>query len=205
LSQPGKAGRERVLSIVDTAEALLAPLSVSSTFTGRINRELRRIWELATGFDPRAASRIAEIERKISNLVDAVEKGFSAEQAQARLNELTLERESLGKKAVSTGVAPQIDTELVKKYLQDLALVFEGGLLTECKQLIRTCVEEISLDPGAYRVGIKFKTPGHAVPALSHSLVAGARYKTLRQLMLPVYQRKWTPPRAGRHSFQAYV
>jgi hypothetical protein len=87
------------------------------------------------------------------------------------------EKEKLGKMTVSRGSAPQLDVDVVKQYLQRLAVIFQGNLLTECKQLIRVCVEGISLDPEACTVRIKYKTPGHAAPALSHSLVAGAGFE----------------------------
>jgi hypothetical protein len=58
-------------------------------FTARVNRELRQLWEVSTGFRPDAAARIAEIDRRIANIWRAVEEGLEGgKQANTRLSEL---------------------------------------------------------------------------------------------------------------------
>jgi hypothetical protein len=196
---PKKRLEEVVLKGV---QRMLGPCIDSQGLIRKINEKVRSLWQASHSIDPHAEAKMKSVTKKIENIRRAIEDGIhDAGWANSRLKELLEEKASLEAKTTPVTKPPKIDTGTVVKYLKDMQRVLKSGQLEELKNLVRLCVQKIRRAPEDRLVEITYRVPEPFVI----DLVAGARYKTLRQLMLPVYQRKWTPPRAGRHSFQAYV
>jgi hypothetical protein len=141
--------------------------------TRQVNEELRRLWEDSTGFDPHAATRIGEIDRKIANIWQAIEDGLvDTATANARLAALRTERETLQEAAVTSGEPPRIDLETAMAYRRQTEKVLAQGSPAEQKQVLRTWVAEMKLAPERLEVEWTYRIPD----TVMHSLVAGAGF-----------------------------
>jgi len=88
--------REVESEVLRGLEDLLGLCADKEGFTRKVNAELRKLWEDATGFRPYAAERLSAIDKRIANIRHAVEYGLNdATWANARLKELADEREAL--------------------------------------------------------------------------------------------------------------
>jgi len=114
------------------------------------------LWKESTGYNPQAARRLEEIDRKISNLLRALEDGFEgANNANQRLRELREEQEKLEGTGSVEVSPPVMDAKTLAAYLERFQHKFRSGMMEEKKQLIRYCVESVELDPEECRVAIK--------------------------------------------------
>ena len=136
-------------------------------------------------------AKLKEIDDQIAYIRQGLEKGLQdADWANTRLTALLDETKALqdAPEPLPAPAAPAlvIDMPTMKRYMRDLEKILAKGNPREVKKLLKMCVSKIRMAPEARQVEITYRVPKPFVKAL----VAGARYKTLRQLMLPVYQRK---------------
>ncbi len=142
--------------------------------TRQINGELRHIFEESTGYDPRAAQRVKEVEKKIANIWKAIEDGLTdAATANARLTALQGEREKLLGATVACDGPPQIDLETALAYRRQTEKVLAQGSPTERKQVLRTWVADMELAPERLEVAWTYQIP----EPVMHSVVAGAGFE----------------------------
>ncbi|MBP6965072.1 MAG: recombinase family protein [Armatimonadetes bacterium] len=129
-------------------------------FAREVNAELRRMWETEEGHDPTIPHRLGEIDAKIANIRKAVETGMpDAQWAFSRMEELIAERESLSSQVRTIAEAPQIDARTALAYRSKADKIMETGTLTDKKQLVRSCVDQIKLAPDTLEVEINYKIP----------------------------------------------
>ena len=95
----------------------------------------------------------------------------------AQLRGLLEEKDRLTSNQPTCSVPPQIDTATVRPYLSRIEKVLAKGQAVEVKKLLKTCVEEIVLEPEECQVTINYTTPEMSSPELSLSLVAGAGFE----------------------------
>jgi hypothetical protein len=140
-------------------------------FTRAVNKELRQIWEAATGFRPDAGEQIAAIDRKVENIRRAVEEGLNdANWANTRLRALQTERESLVAASRKASGPPQLDAATAMDYRRQADKLLRQGGQAERKQLLRTLVGEVKLMPQDLEVSISYRLP----EPIMNGLVAGA-------------------------------
>jgi hypothetical protein len=143
-------------------------------FTCAVNKELRQIWEASTNFRPDSTERIAAIDRKIENIRRAVEEGLNdANWANTRLRELHAERESLVTAAGTPGRPPQLDVATAMDYRRQADKLLRHGAQAERKQLLRTLVGEVKLNPRDLEVTISYRLP----ETIMNGLVAGGGFE----------------------------
>ena len=143
-------------------------------FTHAVNKELRHIWEAATGFRPNVREQIAAIDRRVENIRHAVEEGLNdADWANTRLRELHTERESLVTAAGSPSRPPQLDVATAIDYRRQSDKLLRHGAQAERKQLLRTLVGEVKLNPQDLEVTISYRLP----EAVMNGLVAGGGFE----------------------------
>ena len=148
---------------------LLEVCTDSKGFTRRANDEMRRIWENSVNFDPSVPNKLREIDNKIANIRKAVEEGLpDADWAYSRMRELMAERETLSHQATVVGEAPQIDDRMALAYRAKVERIMSKGTYAEKKNLMRSCVNKITMAPDILEVEINYKLP-EAIGALSGS------------------------------------
>ncbi len=144
-------------------------------FTREVNIELRRLWTESTGrADANTArAQIEQIEAKISNIRRAVENGFAdAAWADARLHELVAERNAITV-TPDQSEAPQLDSKTVMAYRRQTEKVMASGDPAEKKHLLRTGIQNLTLEPKNLEVKIRYRLP----EAVMKGLVAGAGFE----------------------------
>jgi len=152
---------------------LLAVCADPRGFTRQVNEELRRLWEMSTGYNPHAAQKIADIDRKIANIRRAIEDGLGdAAWANQRLRELLAEREALPSATTAPGEPPRIDVETALAYRRQTEKVLAQGEPGERKRLLRTWVQEMKLAPERLEVEITYRIP----EPIMNGMVAGAGF-----------------------------
>jgi hypothetical protein len=163
--------------------------------TRRVNEKLRRLWEETTGCDPLAAKRVEEVERKIGNIWQAIEDGLAdTATANARLAALQAGKEELEAAAAVVGEPPQIDVEAAMAYRRDAEKVLSTGSPAEQKRILRTWVSEVKLAPERLEVKWTYRLPE---PVVS-SLVAGACFSPIHNVLATALAGGWVLPRMGR-------
>ena len=146
--------------VIDGLSGLLGVCTDPNGFTRKVNKELKRIWEEAVGYDPGTPARILDIDGKIGHIRKAVEDGLSdAEWTNSRLKELMAERDRLSERTVSTGSAPQIDAKTAMAYRRQAEKVLSVGSNAERKQFLKTWVDKITIAPEELEVEITYKLP----------------------------------------------
>lgn len=143
-------------------------------FTRTVNKELRQIWEMSTGFKPDAGEQISAIDRKVENIRRAVEEGLNdANWANTRLRELYTEREVLVAASRAGGGPPQLDSATAMDYRRQADKLLRQGGQAERKQLLRTLVGEVKLMPQDLEVRISYRLP----EPIMNGLVAGGGFE----------------------------
>jgi hypothetical protein len=61
------------MDVLSGLKGLLHAIVSPSGLAAKVNAELRRIWEESTGHDPHAGKKLTEVERRIENLMGALE------------------------------------------------------------------------------------------------------------------------------------
>src|SRR4051812_29373775 len=118
--------------------------------------------------------RIAAIDRKIENIRRAVEEGLNdANWANTRLRELNTERESLVTASRKANGPPQLDAATAMHHRRQADKLFRQGGQAERKQLLRTLVGEVKLNPQDLEVSISYRLP----EAVMNGLVAGEGFE----------------------------
>jgi len=164
--------------VVTGLQELMGICADPKGMTRQVNEELRRIFEESTGYDPQAAQRVKEVERKIDNIWKAIEDGLmDAATANARLAVLQGEREKLLGATVASDGPPQIDLETALTYRRQTEKVLAQGSPTERKQILRTWVADMKLAPERLEVAWTYQIP----EPVMHSVVAGAGYEALEK------------------------
>jgi len=152
--------------------------------TRRVNEDLRRLWEESAGHDPKAAHRLAEVEKKIANMWQAIEDGLTdTATANARLVALQAERERLAASVVVSGEPPRIDADAALAYRRQAERTLAQGSAAEKKQVLRSWVAEMKLAPERLAVEWTYQIP----EPVMHSVVAGARSAALEKMRT----RRW--------------
>lgn len=114
----------------------------------RLNEELRHHWEVVTGRDPDADRKLAAIDAKVANIRRAVEDGLSdAAWANARLQELHVERAAILGSDGDPGCPPQVDPDAALALRRETEQIMTQGPPAARKQALRAFVEEITLAP----------------------------------------------------------
>ena len=189
------------MEVLSGLKGLLQNIIRPNGLTAKVNAELRRIWEESTGHDPQAMKKLAEIERRIENLMAALEEGLMAtDLANTRLRCLLEEKARLTSSQPTHSSPPQIDTATVSPYLSRIERVLAKGQVLEVKKLLKTCVEEIVLEPEECQVTINYTTPKMSSPELSLSMVAGARYTAIHEKLSNWSVEYWPLPTKGRRT-----
>jgi site-specific DNA recombinase len=91
---------------------------------------------------------LSTIEEGIGNIIKAIMSGFSAEELQAKLDELKKEKVSLEleKSKYSKEVtAPKVDVQTVREKLNSLKEYIKTKNLPECKKLIKNVIQEVTI------------------------------------------------------------
>ena len=157
--------------VIGGLHGLLGVCADPKGLTKQVNEELRRIWEESSGHDPHAAKQLAEVEKKLANIRQAVEDGLGdAAWANARLRGLLAEREKLQAAAAVSGDPPQIDVQTAMAYRRQTEQVLAQGSPAEQKQVLRAWVGEMKLAPERLEVQWTYRIP----EPVMHSVVAGA-------------------------------
>jgi hypothetical protein len=152
---------------------LLAVCGDPKGFTRRVNDEIKAIWAKSTGHDPEAAAKVAAIEAKMANVRRALEDGLNdAAWANGRLRELQAEKDALKAAPVADG-PPELDVETVLAYRRQADKVLAHGTPSERKQVLRTWVEELRLEPERLEVQIAYRVPSEFM----NGVVAGAGFE----------------------------
>ena len=160
--------------VVTGLQELIGICADPKGMTRQINEEPRRIFEESTGYDPQAAQRIKEVERKIDNIWKAIEDGLmDAPRANSQLETLAEEREKLLGATVASDGPPQIDLETALAYRRQTEKVLAQGSPTERKQVLRTWVADMKLAPERLEVAWTYQIP----EPVMHSVVAGAGFE----------------------------
>jgi hypothetical protein len=144
-------------------------------FTRQVNIELRRLWEESSGHADRATAQkeIERVELKIGNIRRAVEDGLEdASWANARLSELIAQREELTAK-LDGPEPPLVDSRTVMAYRRETEKVIASGHPAERKRVIRTWVNDVTLEPQTLEVKIDYRLP----EAVMKGVVAGAGFE----------------------------
>ena len=122
----------------------------------------------------RAGERIAAIDRKVENIRRAVEEGLNdASWANTRLRELHTSRESLVTASRKESGPPQLDAATAMDYRRQADKLLRQGGQAERKQLLRTLVGEVKLNPQDLEVSISYRLP----EAIMNGLVAGEGFE----------------------------
>jgi len=112
-----------------------------------------------------------EVSTKIDNLVDAVSNGFDRGIATAKINELKARRDSLTKmKAERQPITPVNVSQYVNRvetYMKDYNRTFERATITKKKDMIRSCLGKIEVDPNGEKVYYYFRKS----PVIDNDLV----------------------------------
>ncbi|HUV04753.1 MAG TPA: zinc ribbon domain-containing protein [Armatimonadota bacterium] len=138
-------------------------------FTRQVNEELRRLWEESVGYNPTDGEQLERIEAKLANIRRAIEDGLAdTTWANSRLRELSAERDGLILASQALGRPPQIDRDTAMAYRAQADKIMGTGTYAEKKQLIRSCVDRITIAPDTLEVEIQYKVP-EAIGALSGS------------------------------------
>ena len=162
--------------VVTGLAELLGVCADPARFTRQVNSELRDIWKRERKRDPQQTSGPSELDDRIANVRRAIENGLQdADWANARLRELTAERQALQAAALSNR-PPQIDTRTALAYRRDAEKLLASGTPAERKQPIRTCVQDMKLAPERFEVEITYRIP----EPVMNGVVAGARFYTDR-------------------------
>lgn len=151
---------------------LLAECADSKGFVKEVNQELERLWQEQNGYDPDAAARIAEIEKKVRNIRNALEDGLSdTGWANNRLSDFLGEQRELEAQTELTEEAPQIDTAGARRFWKEAKESLLNDTPERKKKLLRQCVAEIELAPEQLEVEITYSLP----EPVMNGVVAGAR------------------------------
>ena len=160
--------------VVEGMQELVSACADPKGFTRKVNAELRRIWEASTGHDPKAAKKIATIDRKRENIWKAIEDGLKdVSSANERLAELSAERGKLVVASEVFGEPPRIDAARATAFRKDFPKLLKHATPAEKKELIGAWVEKIRLTPEQQEVSITYRVPEPVV----NKLVTGARFK----------------------------
>jgi len=149
--------------VINGLQELIRDCSDSKGFATIINRNLFAQWQASSGHDPRAAKKLADIDRKIANLRQAMEDGFDSKEdllwAKTRLQQLNGEREQLQQQASAIDDIPHLDTGEAAKLRLALEKAFAQGTNATKKLLLRECVESVTLFPDEPVVDIHYSLP----------------------------------------------
>ena len=125
-----------------------------------VNEEVRKLWEKQINHDPQAKRKLAAIDGKIANIRRSIEDGLTdTKWANGRIRELTSQRECMANVVETVGEPLRVDVDTVMAYRRDLKRLLAKGTPQERKQLIRTWVHEMTLDPKKLHVEIKYGVP----------------------------------------------
>ncbi len=140
-------------------ERLLAPALVAEFVRG-FQEEVEAIRrERHAGIAQRAKTR-AEVERKISGLMGAIEDGFYEPAMKARLKDLQAERDTLAvgdddaTEAELTILSHPALPDLYRRKVEQLEAVLDGPDRTEAMDVIRSMIERVDLHPRAGGKGL---------------------------------------------------
>lgn len=153
--------------VVRGLDRLLGVCTDRKGFVGKVNAELRRMWEDANGYDPAAASRLVEIDGKIANIRKAIEDGLAdTGWANTRLLSLLADREQAEAQVLLPGEAPQIDIDTAMAYRRDAERLLVQGDTAERKRFLSLWVDEIKLAPETLEVEVHYKIPEPVVDSM---------------------------------------
>ena len=160
--------------VADGLKDLLKVCSDPKGFVRRVNRELIDLWREFSDQDPEAANKISEIDSKIANIRRAVESGLQdADWANARLRELKAEKEELSELSDKPAKPPQIDAQTAMAYRSQVGKLLSQGKLADRKQLLRSWVEGIKLDPEGLQIEVSYRV----AESVMNSEIAGAGFE----------------------------
>jgi hypothetical protein len=143
--------------VLGDVNRILACCTEQQGFVRAVNDELRVIWQQMSGHNPAAARLIKEIDKKIEHIRRSIEDGLNdAAWANARMAELTAEREELIASAQTSGEPPRIDATTALAYRQELEKAVDP---CEIKRILRMLIEEIKLAPETLSVEITYRLP----------------------------------------------
>ncbi|MFH1513860.1 MAG: recombinase family protein [bacterium] len=126
----------------------------------KVNKEIQQIWKSTSGYDPKAARKIKEIDKKISNIRKALEDGLNdAAWANQRLSSLTQEREELTRIPAVASEPPFVDNTTISNYLTSMEQVIEQNDPEIQKRLVRKMVHGITFEPEKREVEITYQAP----------------------------------------------
>lgn len=141
----------------------------AESFTRKVNRELKKLWESSQGVDPALPHKLKAIDQKIDNIRKAVEDGLpDIAWANKRMKQLLDEREILSAHKIVKDNPPKLDTRTVMAYRENVERLLSVGTETEKKQILRSAVESVKLFPDTLEVEITFRVP-ETIGAISGS------------------------------------
>jgi DNA invertase Pin-like site-specific DNA recombinase len=150
--------------LMSSIKDLLGKFSDPKGFTERVNRKLKQIWEETSGYDPNAEKRISEIDRKIRNIRQGIEDGYSEVQwANQRLNTLNAEREESTNRFKPRSGPIRIDAKTAMELRSDIERSFRETSPEERKLYVKHWLNGISLLPDERMVIISLKVPDFIV------------------------------------------
>ena len=147
-------------AVITDIKGIIASLSDPQKFTQMVNEELRRAWELESGYDPHAEKHIADIDRKITHLRKLLEDGLDdVDYANSRLRDLRSERDTLSEALTKPGQPLQVDSKKAMTTQKQLREVLQHGKPEEQKEIIRPWVDKITLFPESRELDFKYCIP----------------------------------------------
>ena len=170
----------------------------------KMNAELRRVWKANGGKEAaQVARRMVEVDGKIANLWQAIEDGLAdVAGANARLATLQAEKARLeAQLGVEQNGPPQVDGALLARYVTELPILIQEATNEEKRQLARSFVEEIGLNPDTREVEIEFKLPDNCANHVEAATGIEPVDKSFADSCLTTWLRRLSNPRkAGRLS-----
>jgi site-specific DNA recombinase len=175
---------DRVL--VGLKERLVTP-ELIETFVQEYQAEYARLRSERTADQKIVAKRLAEIDRKIAALTQAIEDGFYHPDMKDRLSELTAEKEVMMGRSREEDepdkvvVYPRLH-ELYLRIIRGLEKMLGGPDATAAREMIRSMIEKVTIkpSPGPNGYGATLHSELAAILAVSNE--AGTTTKKKSQL-----------------------
>ena len=192
------ARRIKAQGRIDAIRAQVKALLAEYASPGRGPQEVRR--------------RIAQIEERRRNWEKAIDKGLNIDLAIENLKRLDGEKEALERELALAQSRKTLDVDVqaasreILAGLDHLQEVLETGSVAEVKAVLRAYIGRVDYNAETNRARVGFlRLPTRALvsrlapESARISVVAGAGFVAIHNLLSPFLRRTWALPRRGRH------
>ncbi len=157
-------------------QELLEQCADGTGFARIFNEEIQQAWAEHHGYNPMAARRLQEIDGTIKRIHKMITVSDLTDEDlltfNTQLRKLRAEKESLLAQPATLKEPPRLDANAAQKLLKHMAMVFQHGDAETKREMLRECVDTVTINHEELRVHVTYRMPATILSATDPGAMA---------------------------------